>query len=64
MRVELGMRQGEVSRLTGVPVKVIGNYESGAVNCPELYEAKLLKIYKSRKNESKNRHTDRVDSSL
>lgn len=44
LRLELGMRQWEVSKLTGVSIKTIGYYESGAVKCSELYEAKLLKI--------------------
>ena len=44
LRQELGMYQSEVSKLTGVPIKTIGYYESGAVTCSDLYEAKLLKI--------------------
>lgn len=50
------MYQSEVSRLTGVPIKTIGYYESGAVKCSELYEAKLLKIYKRERKNELNAH--------
>lgn len=51
LRIELGMYQSEVSKLTGVPIKTIGYYESGAVKCSDLYEAKLLKIKNKRNSD-------------
>ena len=56
LRQDLGMYQSEVSKLTGVPIKTIGYYESGAVTCSDLYEAKLLKIYKRERKNELNAH--------
>lgn len=52
LRKRLGMKQEEVSQATGTPTKKIKYYENGGLKCPEIYEARLLKILNQReKNE-------------
>lgn len=50
-RIELGLTQAQLSKLTGIPLRTIENWEGGQRKCPP-YVERLLLFYLDHQNKS------------